>query len=93
MSIIPYATLWGVLVLAVVVLAVYRSRLAGHIDELVHLEDTATGIVSDQAQTAQRLNVIDRWGKGLTVVAVVTGLALGAVFMYQIWQQTSASSM
>jgi hypothetical protein len=38
--------------------------------------------VADQANVAHKLDVIDKWGKILTVVAVVSGLAIAAAYVY-----------
>jgi len=35
---------------------------------------------------AHRLEMIDKWGKMLTVVVAVYGLALGAIYLYQAWK-------
>jgi hypothetical protein len=34
---------------------------------------------------AHRLESIDRWGKTLTVVVAVYGVALAAIYLYQVW--------
>ncbi len=42
-----------------------------------------------QAQVAHKLDVIDKWGKLLTVVAAVYGLALVLAYTYQNWIRQS----
>jgi hypothetical protein len=36
---------------------------------------------------AQKLDLIDKWGKIVTVVTVVYGLIIGALYVYQSWMQ------
>jgi len=38
-----------------------------------------------QVALAHRLASIDRWGKTLTLIVAVYGVALAAVYLYQIW--------
>jgi len=38
-----------------------------------------------QATLAHKLAVIDIWGKTLTVIAIVYGLVLVGLYLYQIW--------
>ena len=45
--------------------------------------------VKHQEEIAKTLAKLDLWGKVLTVVLVLTGLALGAVYGLQIWEATS----
>ncbi|HUO28298.1 MAG TPA: hypothetical protein VMU80_03700 [Bryobacteraceae bacterium] len=81
-NLLPYAVLWGVLAIAVLSLILYRRSVSSQEDDSIHLEGHAS---SDQVGLAQRLASIDRWGKTLTVLAVLFGLALAGVYMYQIW--------
>jgi len=73
---------WGVLALVVVCLIFYRRAVTSREDDSIHLEG---GIASDQITLAHRLELIDRWGKTLTIAAVVFGLALAGVYLYQVW--------
>jgi hypothetical protein len=34
---------------------------------------------------AHRLASIDKWGKTLTIVVAVYGVALAAIYLYQVW--------
>jgi hypothetical protein len=38
---------------------------------------------------AHRLDVIDKWGKLLTVIAAAYGLVLAIVYTYQTWVQAT----
>jgi hypothetical protein len=81
-NLLPYAVFWGVLALVVVFLIFYRKSISSHEDDSIHLEG---GMVAQQLTLGHRLNVIDRWGKTLTVIAIVFGLGLAALYLYQIW--------
>jgi len=81
-NLLPYAVFWAVLALVVLFLIIYRRTVTSREDDSIHLEG---GIASDQVTLAHRLELIDRWGKTLTVVAVVFGLALAALYLYQVW--------
>jgi hypothetical protein len=81
-NLLPYAVFWSLLAISVIVLIVYRKSVTAHEDDSIHLEGNAT---TDQITLGHRVAVIDRWGKTLTVVTVVFGLALAAIYFYQIW--------
>ena len=68
--------------LAVVFLIIYRKTVSSHEDDSLHLEGGAPG---EQVTLAHRLALIDRWGKTLTVVVAVYGVALAGIYFYQIW--------
>lgn len=81
-NLLPYAVFWGVLAVVVVVLIIYRKSITSREDDSIHLEG---GMPAEQLALGHRLGVIDRWGKSLTVLTVVYGLALAGFYMYQIW--------
>ena len=81
-NILPYAMLWGVLALTIVCLIFYRRSVASHEDDSIHLEGSVS---TQQATVAHKLALIDIWGKTLTVIAMVYGLALAGVYLYQVW--------
>lgn len=83
---IPYIAGWVVLTTVVIFLAIYRRRIRLGPDELVHGLDADAGAVPGQAGVARRLIVIDRWGKTLTVLAVIYLLSLAAIFLYNTFQ-------
>ena len=90
MHLTPFIVAWGILAAVVLFLAIYRRHVAGSTDEFVHLADGEAPAISQQINTVKRLEVIDRWGKILTVITLITGLALAGLFLYQVWQQASA---
>jgi len=81
-NLLPYAVFWGVLALVVVFLIIYRKAVTSREDDSIHLEGS---IPSEQVALGHRVAIIDRWGKTLTVIVVVYGIALAAIYMYQIW--------
>ena len=81
-NLLPYAVFWAVLALVVVFLIIYRKSVSAREDDSIHLEGN---MPSEQVALDHRLALIDRWGKTLTAIAVVYGLALAGIYMYQVW--------
>jgi len=81
-NLLPYVVFWGVLALAVIFLIIYRKSVSSREDDSIHLEGS---IATEQVALGHRLTMIDRWGKSLTVIAVLYGLALAGLYMYQVW--------
>ncbi len=88
MNLLPYAIAWTVLAIIVIVLAVARKSVSSHEDDSIHLSGGEAS-VSEQVVTAKKLDSIDRWGKILTVVLVVSGVALAIIYGMQLWDATS----
>jgi uncharacterized membrane protein YdcZ (DUF606 family) len=85
----PFLAAWIGLACGVVALAIYRKIISSHEDDTLHLAASTGGNVTQQAYMVHRLEVIDRWGKLLTIIVVVYGLALAALYSYQIWVEGS----
>jgi len=81
-NLMPYAIFWGVLAIVVVFLIIYRKQIASHEDDSIHLEGS---VPTEQVALAHRLAAIDKWGKTLTIVVAVYGVALAAIYLYQVW--------
>jgi heme/copper-type cytochrome/quinol oxidase subunit 2 len=81
-NLMPYAIFWGVLAIVVVFLIIYRKQISSHEDDSIHLEGS---VPTQQVALANRLASIDRWGKTLTIVVAVYGVALAAIYLYQVW--------
>ena len=75
----PFVALWGLVTATVIVLFVWRKIVAGKEDDTLHVN---SGTSTDQTVIAQKLDQIDKWGKIMTVVAVLLGLAVAAVYVY-----------
>ncbi len=80
MNLIPFAIVWVVMVLAILSLVVYRKKLAGTVDEGLHV--TQHGDTKRQADVVGQLEKLDRLGKILTVLVVVYTLAVAGAFLY-----------
>ena len=76
-NLLPFVAVWSMLALAVIVLLVWRKMVASKEDDQLHV---LHGAVTDQVSVASKLDAIDKWGKILTVVAVVLGLLIAAAY-------------
>ena len=81
-NLMPYAVFWGVLAIVVLFLIVYRKQVSSREDDSLHLEGSGP---TEQVALAHRLASIDRWGKMLTIVVALYGVALAAIYLYQTW--------
>ena len=75
----PYIAFWGLLALAVLVLFIRRKMVASKEDDQLHV---MSGVNPDQVVVAAKLDTIDKWGKILTVITVLFGLAIGFLYIY-----------
>src|ERR1039458_10847642 len=75
-NLLPYAVFWGVLAIVVVFLIISRKRVSSREDDSLHLAGSGP---ADQIALAHRLASIDRWGKTLTIIMAVYGVALAAI--------------
>ena len=87
-NLLPYAIAWAVLAVIVLGLAITRRTVASQEDDSIHLTDGGAA-VGQQVAMAKKLEGIDKWGKILTIILVVTGLALAIVYGMQLWDETS----
>lgn len=93
-NLLPFAIVWAILALVVIVLAFMRKNVAAKEDDTLHLTGGgATAAVEDQVKTANKLAALDKWGKILTAVAVVYGLVLGAFYGMHLWEASSRAGM
>lgn len=85
----PFIVL-GVILFAVVgVLAFYRKSLSRGEDDQLHVFD---GGGANQPVLAHKLDQIDKWGKLLTIIAVVYGVIVGVAYVYQSYLQSTTST-
>jgi hypothetical protein len=82
--------LWGLLAVVVLGLIAYRKVVSSQEEETLHLENVQE--VSHQEVIAHKLDAIDKWGKTLTVIAVVSGLLLVAAYTYHTWLGTGSTT-
>jgi hypothetical protein len=85
----PFLAAWIVMACAIAVLAIYRKTISSHEDDSLHVSAVDDVNVSHQAEVAHRLEVVDRWGKLLTIIVAVYGVALAAFYTYQMWVEGS----
>jgi len=88
-TLFPFSILWVLLSAVVVGLIAYRAWIAKDEDDTLHVMDAEVGVNIQQAAMAQKLEVIDHWGKVLTIVALVSGIVLGSIYLYQNWAAAS----
>lgn len=89
---IPYAIAWGVLAIVVIILAFMRKSIASHEDDTVHLTGDVDRALSEQTATAKKLETIDKWGKALTVILVITGVVLGGLYGWDVFNASSTAT-
>ena len=80
---------WAVLFIGVIALAMIRKFYTGSEDDSIHLHGGDMKVISHQKSLATRLDQIDRWGKVLTAIVVVYGLALVARVIYLGWVESA----
>jgi hypothetical protein len=88
-SFVPFAVLWALLAVVVLALVAYRKLVSLQEEETLHLADAAEA--NHQAVIARKLDWIDKWGKLLTVIAVVYGVLLAAAYTYRVWLTMQAN--
>ena len=79
MNYLPLLSVWIVLALVVLALFVWRQSVARNEDDSLHVMH---GALAPQTAVAQKLDVIDKWGKILTVITVISGLLIAAAYVY-----------
>jgi hypothetical protein len=75
----PFVGVWILVTAIVIALFVWRKVVAGKEDDTLHVN---TGTFTDQTVIAQKLDQIDKWGKIMTVIAVVLGILVAAAYVY-----------
>ena len=81
MNLVPYLAIWSVFAIAVIALIVARKVVSAKEDDNLHMLDGVPATTTQQVTVAHKLDVIDKWGKILTVLTVVFGLAIGAIYV------------
>ena len=93
MSFLVLVVIWAVLAIVVIVMAIYRRSLSNQTDELVHVSTAEIGAVERQEVIGKKLEVIDRWGKILTVLVLLYGIGLAGYYLYLSWAQQSKTAI
>ncbi len=89
LNLFPFVILFAVMAAGVIALIVVRTRISSGEDDTLHVMEGDAAMIPHQQQIAHKLEVIDRWGKSLTVLTVLFGLVLGALWVYQGWISAS----
>lgn len=92
MNLMPYFIAWGVLAIIALALAVMRRQISAREDDSLHLAAGEAAMVTEQVEIAKKLEVIDKWGKLVTIVLTVSGIALGSVWAIRIWEEGSRAT-
>ena len=79
MNLFPLLVVWIVFALGVLALFLWRQTVARGEDDSLHVMH---GALTEQTSLAQKLEVIDKWGKIITVITVVLGLLIAAAYVY-----------
>ena len=90
LNLFPFAMMWAVLALIVLALVVLRKKVASSEDDTLHVMEGDAAMIPRQQKIAHELELIDRWGKSLTVFAIVFGIVIGGLFVYQGWVNASS---
>jgi hypothetical protein len=87
MNVTVAVAIWVVLGVATLILAIYRQVLSAHNEtDVVHLGAGEEKEIPRQVSLARRMSAIDRWGKTMTIITAVVGLALATAYLYQAWE-------
>jgi hypothetical protein len=90
MNLTPFVIPWIALAVTVLALFIWRKAVARHEDDKLHvLDGAALYQTALQEATVKKLDMIDKWGKIATVVAVIYGAILGGLYAYQVWLQNT----
>jgi hypothetical protein len=91
LNLFPFLVLEVLLVMIVAGMIVWRKIVSRNEDDQLHVLHSE-GVVMQQANVANKLDLIDKWGKLLTAVAAAVGLALTGLWVYQIWVQGASTA-
>jgi hypothetical protein len=78
-----FVIFWAILGVATLALALYRKFVTMREDDYLHLAVGEERLIPQQVATFRRIGVIDKWGIAMTIVTVILGLALAALYLYQ----------
>ncbi len=93
MNLIPHLVIWAILATVVIILLIFRSKVSRQEDEGLHVLDSDAARVPQQIAIAKKLENIDRWGKILTIITVVYGLALAGLYVWNVWDASTRVAM
>ena len=85
MNLIPYVVIWAALAVIVLVMGIVRNLGAMHEDDNIHVSAGEAQMIPKQVSFIRRLESLERWGKTLTIVTLVGGIALAILYLLQAW--------
>jgi hypothetical protein len=91
-NLFPLLYLWLVLDGVIVLLFAWRQSVARKEEGSLHVL-AGTSEAAQQIGTSQKLDNIDKWGKLLTIIAVLYGVLLGALAIFQSLTSSGASGV
>ena len=86
MTFTPFVVTLMFLALVVLGLELYRKLITMGEDGFIHISEVGSKMIPHQIALAHKLDVVERWGKSLTVVTLVAGLLLASIYLSQVWQ-------
>jgi uncharacterized membrane protein len=90
-NLMPFLYVFAVLVAGVLVLFIMRKKVASHEDDTLHVSGAVANVITEQAEVAQKLEQIDRWGKTLTIITFIYGILVAAAWVYKGWMDATYS--
>lgn len=84
----PFLILGALLTLSVIAMIIWRQVVARTEDDCLHVLSDSSA-VPHQLEVDTKLNMIDKWGKLLTIVTVIYLIVVGSLFVYQQWIRAS----
>ena len=93
MNLTFHLSLWGILLLAVIALFIYRRWLENHDDPYIHLHNDShdSTIITSQNAAAKRLDTIDKLKNGLLIAVIVYAFAILGIVGYIAWNNPGTS--
>ena len=82
MNLFPFAVLWLILVIALIVVALYRQIIVRGEVDLLHFQEGQEKKIEEQVARASKVQVIDRYCKILGIVLTIYSVLLGAAYIY-----------
>ena len=87
MNLILHVSLWGVLILCTVGVAIYRHWLENHSDHYIHLHNDSHDltVVDFQSSMIRRFEMVDKLRTALIAAVIVYAVAIIGIAIYQGW--------
>ena len=82
----PLISGWMFVVFAYAVVSILHYAASRREDDHIHFRESETQAVTLQSAIAHRIDVLEKWRKGLMTLLVVYGLAILALYVNEQWQ-------